>query len=90
MIERLIDMAARAHGFDRVELRRRNLIKATPHRNSFGVTYDSGDYADALDQVLKLADWNGYETRRRQVAGARAAARPGARRLHRVPERRAQ
>jgi carbon-monoxide dehydrogenase large subunit len=67
MIERLIDMAARAHGFDRVELRRRNLIKATPHRNSFGVTYDSGDYDDALDQVLKLADWSGYETRRRQT-----------------------
>jgi aerobic carbon-monoxide dehydrogenase large subunit len=66
MIERLIDMAARAHGFDRVELRRRNLITATPHRNSFGVTYDSGDYVDTLDQVLKLADWNGCEARRRQ------------------------
>ena len=45
VIERLIDMAARAHGFDRVELRRRNLITTTPHTNAFGVTYDSGDYA---------------------------------------------
>jgi carbon-monoxide dehydrogenase large subunit len=62
-------MAARAHGFDRVELRRRNLITATPHRNSFGVIYDSGDYVDALDQVLKLADWPGYGTRRRQTEG---------------------
>src|SRR5207302_10498673 len=66
MIERLIDMAARAHGFDRVALRRRNLIKATPHRNSFGVTYDTGDYAGTLDQVLKLADWTGYQARREQ------------------------
>jgi carbon-monoxide dehydrogenase large subunit len=66
MIERLIDRAARAHGFDRVELRRRNLIQATPYRNSFGVTYDSGDYGDALDRVLKLADWNGYQSRRQQ------------------------
>jgi carbon-monoxide dehydrogenase large subunit len=67
MIERLIDKAAHAHGFDRVELRRRNLIKSTPHKNSFGVTYDSGDYLDALDQVLKLADWLGFEARRRQT-----------------------
>ena len=29
VIERLIDMAAREHGFDRVELRRRNLITTT-------------------------------------------------------------
>ena len=64
VIERLIDMAARAHGFDRVELRKRNLIRSMPHRNAFGVIYDSGDYAGTLDQVLKLADWNGYEARR--------------------------
>ncbi len=65
VIERLIDMAARAHGFDRIELRRRNLIRSMPHRNAFGVTYDTGDYLGTLDAVLKLADWNGYEDRRR-------------------------
>jgi carbon-monoxide dehydrogenase large subunit len=63
VIERLIDMAARAHGFDRIELRRRNLVKSTPHTNSFGVTYDSGDYRGTLDAVLKLADWDGYRAR---------------------------
>jgi aerobic carbon-monoxide dehydrogenase large subunit len=63
VIERLIDLAARAHGFDRVALRRRNLVKSTPHTNSFGVTYDSGDYETALLDVLKLADWDGYPTR---------------------------
>ena len=47
VIERLIDLAARAHGFDRIELRRRNLITTTPHTNAFGVTYDSGDYLSA-------------------------------------------
>ena len=66
VVERLIDMAARQCGIDRVELRRRNLVKSTPYRNAFGITYDSGDYGDALDQVLKLADWLGYEARRRQ------------------------
>lgn len=63
VIERLIDMAARAHGFDRIELRRCNLVTSTPHRNSFGVTYDSGDYRGTLDAVLKLADWDGYRVR---------------------------
>ncbi len=66
VIERLIDMAARAHGFDRVELRRRNLIRKTPHRNAFGVVYDSGDYVGAFEEILKLADWQGYEARRQE------------------------
>jgi carbon-monoxide dehydrogenase large subunit len=66
VIERLIDMAARAHGFDRIELRRKNLIKSTPYRNAFGITYDSGDYAGTLDRVLELADWAGYPARRAQ------------------------
>jgi len=69
VIERLIDMAARQGGFDRLELRRRNLIRSTPHKNSFGITYDSGDYAGALDEVLRLADWPGYEARRRESLG---------------------
>src|SRR5262249_26142806 len=64
VIERLIDLAARAHGFDRVELRRRNLIAATPHTNAFGITYDSGDYAGTLEQVLRQADWMGFAARR--------------------------
>jgi carbon-monoxide dehydrogenase large subunit len=64
VIERLIDLAARTHGLDRVALRRRNLIKSMPHTNAFGVTYDSGDYQGTLDLVLKLADWNGYPARR--------------------------
>ena len=40
VIERLIDMAARCTGIDRVELRRRNLVTTLPHRNAFGITYE--------------------------------------------------
>ncbi|HEU5322741.1 MAG TPA: xanthine dehydrogenase family protein, partial [Methylomirabilota bacterium] len=49
VLERLIDLAARQHGFDRVELRRRNLVPATamPYRNPLGLLYDSGDYTAA-------------------------------------------
>ena len=64
VIERLIDLAAQRHGFDRVALRRRNLIAATPYTNAFGVTYDSGDYAGTLDTALALADWDGFAARR--------------------------
>ena len=66
VIERLIDLAARRHGFDRLELRRRNLVPAAamPYRNPFGLVYDSGDYAAAQARAAAAADWAGFETRR--------------------------
>src|SRR5881628_3618958 len=66
VIERLIDIAARRHGFDRVALRRRNLVPrdAMPYRNPLGLVYDSGDYAAAQDRVVARADWDGFEKRR--------------------------
>jgi len=70
VIERLIEIAATTLGFDRVELRRRNLIApaAMPFTNGVGVTYDSGDYARAMDEALAAADWRGFEARRAQSA----------------------
>jgi carbon-monoxide dehydrogenase large subunit len=69
VMERLIDLAARRHGFDRVDLRRRNLVPpgAMPYTNPFGIVYDSGDYPGAQDRVLALADWAGFEARRAQA-----------------------
>ena len=66
MIERLIDLAAEEHGFNRVALRRRNLIapEEMPFRNAVGVTYDSGDYPAAMDAALAAADWTGFDSRR--------------------------
>jgi carbon-monoxide dehydrogenase large subunit len=64
VIERLIDLAARRHGFDRVALRSRNLVSQFPYRNPAGLVYDSGDYAGAMRRVLELADWAGFESRR--------------------------
>ncbi len=66
VVERLIDLAARRHGFDRVALRRRNLVPAgaMPYRNPLGLVYDSGDYAAAQDRAVALADWAGFEARR--------------------------
>jgi len=69
VMERLIDLAARRHGFDRLELRRKNLVPASamPYRNGFGVVYDSGDYRAALDRTVELADWKGFEARRAEA-----------------------
>ncbi|HEY3188304.1 MAG TPA: xanthine dehydrogenase family protein molybdopterin-binding subunit [Solirubrobacteraceae bacterium] len=69
VMERLIDVAARRHGFDRVELRRKNLVPpgAMPYRNASGVLYDSGDYPAALERTLALADWEGFDARRAQA-----------------------
>src|SRR5438477_829218 len=69
IMERLVDLAARRHGFDRLELRRRNLVPATamPYQNPMGLVYDSGDYQAALDRAVALADWSGFESRRAEA-----------------------
>src|SRR5467141_66901 len=66
VLERLIDLAALHHGFDRVELRRRNLIpeSAMPFANPLGLAYDSGAYEKAMSAALALGDWNGFPARR--------------------------
>ncbi|MGN6514865.1 MAG: xanthine dehydrogenase family protein molybdopterin-binding subunit [Rhizomicrobium sp.] len=67
-MERLMDVAARKIGIDRVEIRRRNLIKPDelPYKNWWGVAFDSGDYPRLLDESLKRADAAGFEARRKQ------------------------
>jgi carbon-monoxide dehydrogenase large subunit len=66
-IERLIDQAAKVTGIDRVELRRRNLIKpeALPYHTPTHQNYDSGKFEQMMDQCLKLGDWDGFEARRK-------------------------
>jgi carbon-monoxide dehydrogenase large subunit len=68
-IERLIDKAARELGFDRLDLRRRNLVQSSqmPYRNAVGSLYDSGEYRKNMDRVLELGDWAGAAARRRQA-----------------------
>lgn len=70
ILERAIDKAARELGLDRVDLRRRNLVRADamPFRAANGEVYDSGDFAGPLDAVLAAADWPGASARRAAVA----------------------
>jgi aerobic carbon-monoxide dehydrogenase large subunit len=71
VMERLIDLAARQTGIDRIELRRRNLVPeaAMPYTNPFGMVYDSGHYHEAMEHVLALADWAGFPARRAEATG---------------------
>ena len=67
-IERVIDIAAKQFGYDRIDLRRRNLIppSAQPYANPLGMTYDCGDYGKIMDRALALSDWKGFTKRRRE------------------------
>jgi carbon-monoxide dehydrogenase large subunit len=67
-IERVIDIAAKQFGYDRIDLRRRNLIppSAQPYSTPLGMTYDCGDYAKIMDRALALSDWKGFNKRKRE------------------------
>ncbi len=67
-IERLVDHAAREHGFDPVALRRKNLIPAgaMPYKTANGTAYDCGDFEAVMDDALARADWKGFPKRRAQ------------------------
>ncbi len=62
VMERLLDLAARELGMDRVEIRRRNLIPADafPYNHEIlfqdfrPLTYDSGNYQEALDRAVAM------------------------------------
>lgn len=66
IIERIIDIAADELGFDKVELRRKNLIPedAFPFKTGLSFIYDSGAFEKNMDMCLKMADWRGFEKRR--------------------------
>jgi len=69
VIERLVDKAAQEHGFDRVALRKRNLIppSAFPYKNPQGIVYDNGTYRVVMDRAMELGDWAGFKKRRAEA-----------------------
>ena len=68
VIERLLDLAARELGIDRLEIRRRNYLEpgAFPHDNNIifqdfaPLVYDSGDYAPALERAATLIGYDAF------------------------------
>ncbi len=70
LMERLVDLSAQARRTDPAEFRRRNFIPADkfPYQTPVAFVYDSGNYAPALDRVLKMLDY-------RQARAAQTKAR---------------
>ena len=64
-IERALDEAARAHGFDRLELRRVNIIPESkmPYTNAMGQTYDTGAFGRIFERGLAVAKVDDFELR---------------------------
>jgi carbon-monoxide dehydrogenase large subunit len=60
LLERIMDIAADELGMDPVELRRRNLLQPDqfPMTSVMGAKYDTGEYEAALDEALRLADYD--------------------------------
>ncbi len=74
LVERMVDLSARALGMDPVELRRRNLIPPSkfPYQTPVAFQYDSGNYGPALDRALQILD---YKKLRAEQARLRTAGR---------------
>jgi carbon-monoxide dehydrogenase large subunit len=78
-IERTIDTAAEQLGFDRIALRRKNLVRPSrmPYRNAVGMVYDSGRYEENMNTAMEIADWKGFPARRRDARRRRKLAGRG-------------
>jgi 2-furoyl-CoA dehydrogenase large subunit len=65
-LERTIDRVARVLKMDRLELRRKNLIRKEqfPYTIPSGSSYDSGDYHTVLDKALQAIDYPALVKRR--------------------------
>lgn len=70
LLERLVDHAARQCGFDRLELRRKNLIRPEqfPYQTQVALQYDIGNYQATLDMALEKIDYSNYLERAAQSA----------------------
>ena len=71
-LELLIDKAAAETGIDRIDLRRRNLIRPDqmPFETPVGLVYDSGEFEAILDRAMARADVAGFADRRQASEAA--------------------
>ncbi len=65
-LERLIDFACDKHGFDRADIRAKNLMTPAdlPFHTPMGEDYDGGDYPEIFRKALAKAGYANYADRR--------------------------
>ncbi|MBV9329278.1 MAG: xanthine dehydrogenase family protein molybdopterin-binding subunit [Chloroflexi bacterium] len=76
LVERIVDVVADELKLDPADVRRKNFLRAEefPYTTPMGTSYDTGDYAPALDRVLDMA---GYaDLRRKQIAWRNDPSKP--------------
>src|SRR5262249_53819123 len=68
-VERALDLAASELGIDRLDLRKRNIIRKSdlPFKAASDMTYDCGDFLGVLKQALEAADYTGCNRRWREA-----------------------
>jgi carbon-monoxide dehydrogenase large subunit len=69
IMERMVELAARELNIDGVALRRRNYIKPSemPFKTGLTFTYDCGEFEKNMDLAMELADFAGFEKRRKEA-----------------------
>jgi len=65
-LERLVDKCAHELGVDPIALRRQNFITEFPYATPVAVEYDTGDYVATMDKLEEIADFAGFDARRRE------------------------
>ena len=93
VVERAVDLVARELGLDPVEVRRRNFIppEAFPYDPGIlaGLSYDSGEYEQALDRALEIVGYDAFRAEQEQARAAGALPRHRLLDLRRAVRRRA-
>src|SRR6202044_264820 len=66
LMERVIEAAADELGIDRIELRKRNVIRPEqmPYKAPLGQVYDSGTFAHNMELALEAVDFANFPARR--------------------------
>ena len=65
-IERLVEKAAMELGMDKTEIRMKNFPTQFPFKQTLVHTVDSGDYVAGLEKAKQMADYSGFEARRKK------------------------
>jgi len=67
-LERTVDLIARDLQLDPIAVRRQNFIppEAFPYETPTGLTYDSGNYAKALDRALHMSEYQRWRAQSQQ------------------------
>ena len=69
VVERMMDVAAARLGMDRIELRKKNMIRKDqmPYLTATGMTYDTGDFNLCLTEALAKIDIEEFDQRRAEA-----------------------